>query len=180
MSQCKRITSFAYSIVSMSVFLFTLIFKKTQEELIFKYWHFLCPTHFFLSNYIKRGRNVQFKRVRAMPKQKKASFGRHIQKINSWGNTEEIKGTLCQGQKGRHLNRWDLQMQNLLLHHQHQGPMGSQLICFDHQMQNFYWLWPCCHNTRQGQKGVGHVSPRALGKTHWDINGVWADFMGLS
>ena len=70
------------------------------------------------------------KRGRAMPKQKKASFGRHIQKNQQlrqcWGNTEECRKYAChvspwalgehlQGQIGRHLNRWDIQMQNLLL-----------------------------------------------------------------
>ena len=72
-----------------------------------------------------------FKRVRAMPKRKKASFGRHIQKNQQLrqyrGNQGHVVLKRClscvswalgehlQGQIGRHLNRCDLQMQNLLL-----------------------------------------------------------------
>ena len=74
------------------------------------------------------------KRVRAMPKQKKASFGRHIQKNQQlrqcWGNTEECRKGAC------HVSPWALG------EHLH-GQMGYQLSWWDLHMQNMLLIWTC-------------------------------------
>ena len=92
MSQRKRITSFAYSIVSMSVFLFTLIFKKPKRNWFLSIGIFYAPHIFFCQITSNVAEKYIFKRVRAMPKQKKASFGWYIQKNQQLWQYRGIQG----------------------------------------------------------------------------------------
>ena len=114
-------SSHLHIVLSQCRFSFLPWYLKNPRGINFSVLAFIMHRTIFCQITTNMAEKYIFKRVRAMPKRKKASFGRHIQKkINSWGNTEEIKGTLCwkgachvspcalgehlQGQIGRHLN----------------------------------------------------------------------------
>ena len=135
--------------------------------MIFKYWHFLCPTHFFCqitSNVAEKylvKRDIEpciNERKQVWAPTPLASGTIRSRLCASWGPERPLRGTngvaaeivvtlgceICywlQPGTGQTTNTWDKKMQAMCL----LEPLGALIgtygqIPWDSQIQNFYWI----------------------------------------